>query len=78
MDFYELLEVAPTADDKQLKKAYLRAAKKYHPDIYTGINTNHFQKVNEAYNILKYKHKRKDYDRKQKIHKMRDSKEFKA
>ena len=34
--------------------------------------------MNEAYNTLKYSHKRKDYDRKLKIHKMRDSNEYKA
>ena len=68
----------PSASEKQLKIAYLKAAKQYHPDIYRGINQTHFQKVNEAYNTLKYSHKRKDYDRKLKIHKMRDSNEYKA
>ena len=73
-----MLEVQPSADSKSLKKAYLKAAKKYHPDIYKGVNKNHFAKVNEAYNILKYSHKRKDYDRKIKIHKMRDNQDFTA
>jgi DnaJ-class molecular chaperone len=78
MDFYEILGVMPSADSQQLKKAYLQAAKKYHPDIYKGVNSGHFQKVNEAFNVLKFAHKRKDYDRKMKIHKMRDNKEFQA
>ena len=78
MDYYSILEVLPSADDKKLKIAYLKAAKKYHPDIYKGVNKNHFQKVNEAYNVLKYTHKRKDYDRKIKVHRMRDSKEYTA
>ena len=78
MDYYQILEVDPSKSDKDIKKAYLKAAKKYHPDIYKGINKNHFSKCSEAYNILKFNHKRKDYDRKQKIHKMRDSKEFTA
>jgi curved DNA-binding protein CbpA len=30
--------VLPSADEKKLKVAYLRAAKKYHPDIYKGVN----------------------------------------
>jgi len=64
MDYYQILDVLPSADDKKLKIAYLKAAKKYHPDIYRGVNTNHFQKVNEVYNVLKYSHKRKEYDRK--------------
>jgi curved DNA-binding protein CbpA len=64
MDYYQILEVSPTADEKKLKIAYLKAAKKYHPDIYDGVNKNHFQKVNEVYNILKFSHKRQEYDRK--------------
>lgn len=78
MDYYQILDVAPTADEKQLKKAYLVAAKKYHPDIYKGVNKKHFTKVNEVYNILKNPLKRKDYDRKKKIVRMRDSDDFKA
>ena len=76
MDFYEILGVQSSADDKQLKVAYLKAAKKYHPDIYKGVNKNHFQKVNEVYNVLKFKHKRKEYDRKNRIRNMRDNKEY--
>ena len=76
MDYYQILEVLPSADTKQLKLAYLKAAKKYHPDIYKGINQGHFTKINEIYNVLKYSHKRKDYDRKAKIVKMRDNKDF--
>ena len=78
MTFYDILGVDPSTDDKKLKVAYLKAAKKYHPDVYKGKNQTHFQKVNEAYNVLKFSHKRKDYDRKMKIHKMRDSKEYTA
>ena len=78
MDFYQIMECLPTVDDKKLKMAYLKAAKKYHPDVYKGVNANHFQKVSEAYNILKNAAKRKEYDRKMKIHKMRDNKGYKA
>lgn len=78
MDYYEILGCLPSVDTKKLKMAYLMCAKKYHPDIYKGINSGHFTKVNEVYNVLKYTHKRKDYDRKMKIHKMRDSKEYQA
>jgi len=56
----------------------LKAAKKYHPDIYKGINSTHFSKVNEVYNVLKFSHKRKEYDRKMKIVSMRDNKEYTA
>lgn len=43
MDYYQLLEVSPSADDKKLKMAYLKLAKKYHPDIYKGVNKDHFK-----------------------------------
>lgn len=43
MDYYEILEVSPSADPKTLKKAYLKIAKKYHPDIYKGVNTDYFK-----------------------------------
>ena len=43
MDYYDILEIPPTADEKKLKVAYLKAAKKYHPDVYKGVNQKHFQ-----------------------------------
>lgn len=78
MDYYDIMGCSPMADQKKLKVAYLKAAKKYHPDVYDGPNKNHFQRVSEAYNVLKHERKRKEYDRKQKIYKMRDSSAFKA
>ena len=42
-------------------------AKLYHPDVYKGINQDHFKKVSEAYNTLKNPVKRSEYDRRQKI-----------
>ena len=38
MDYYEILETIPTASEKQLKIAYLKCARKYHPDVYKGVN----------------------------------------
>ena len=67
MNYYDLLGVASSASDKELKIAYLKLAKKYHPDVYKGVNQDHFKKVNEAYTILKNPHKRADYDNRQKI-----------
>lgn len=78
MDYYEIMETIPSANEKQLKIAYLKCAKKYHPDVYKGVNQSHFLKATEAYNILKNPVKRKEYDRKVKIIKMRDSKDYQA
>jgi curved DNA-binding protein CbpA len=38
MDLYDILGVTPDADAKKLKIAYLKAAKRYHPDVYSGVN----------------------------------------
>ena len=67
MNYYDLLGVASSASDKELKIAYLKLAKKYHPDVYKGVNQDHFKRVNEAYTILKNPLKRADYDNRQKI-----------
>ena len=55
---YDLLCVSHSASDKELKVAYHKMAKKYHPDIYKGINKDHFKRVNEAYTVLKNPQKR--------------------
>lgn len=62
MNHYDLLGVASTASDKEMKLAYLNLAKKFHPDVYKGLNKDHFKKVNEAYSVLKNKQKRAAYD----------------
>lgn len=67
MTHYDLLGVSHSASDKELKVAYLRMAKKFHPDVYNGINKDHFKRVNEAYSVLKNAQKRAAYDNKSKI-----------
>ena len=64
MTYYSMLGVSSNANDKELKMAYLKLAKKYHPDIYKGVNRDHFKKVNEAFSVLKNPHKRVEYDKK--------------
>ena len=73
MDYYTLLGVSPNASDKELKVAYRKAAKKYHPDICKGINKDHFKKINEAFSVLKNPAKRSEYDNRQKIRTQRSS-----
>lgn len=65
MDYYELLEVERTADEKVLKSAYRRLAMRYHPDKNPGDREAEarFKAINEAYDCLKDPQKRAAYDR---------------
>ena len=63
-DLYEVLGISKTADEKTIKKAYRKLAKKYHPDSNEGNASaaEHFKEVNEAYDVLSDEKKRKLYD----------------
>lgn len=61
---YELLELAPNASHKEIKDAYFRLSKMYHPDVNPanpGAYT-HFQKISEAYETLINASARRHYD----------------
>jgi len=63
-DFYEVLGCSRDASDKDLKKAYRKLARKYHPDSKPGSKAaeQKFKEINEAYDILSDPEKRKLYD----------------
>lgn len=61
-DYYKLLEVEANATQQQVRKAYYRLAKKYHPDKSSEPQHHqHFLDINEAYQILSDKSKREIY-----------------
>jgi molecular chaperone DnaJ len=64
-DYYEVLEVARSADAEELKKAFRRLAMQYHPDRNSGdpIAAEKFKEASEAYEVLSNPDKKQRYDR---------------
>lgn len=63
-DYYEILGVDKNASQEEIKKAYRKLAKKYHPDMNAGNEKaqEKFKEINEAYEVLGDENKRKKYD----------------
>jgi curved DNA-binding protein len=64
IDYYKVLEVAKNASEDDIKKAYRKLARKYHPDLNPNDKQAHkkFQQINEANEVLSDPEKRKKYD----------------
>lgn len=66
-DYYEILGLKRDATEKEIKSAYRRLARKWHPDLHPEHTkkeaAEQFKRVNEAYEVLKDPEKRSRYDR---------------
>lgn len=65
MTHYEILGIRKTATTDEIKNAYKKLVKKYHPDVYVGDKTfaeKKIKEINEAYDVLSDPEQKKDYD----------------
>src|SRR5574344_1696320 len=63
-DLYAVLGVSKTASDDEIKKAYRKLAKQYHPDLHPGdkVAESKFKEINDAYEVLSDPKKKSNYD----------------
>ncbi len=63
-NYYKIIGVAENATEEEIKTAYRKLAKKYHPDAHPGDREceKNFREINEAYSVLADTEKRKKYD----------------
>ena len=63
MNPYEILGIDKSATESEIKKAFRKLSKKYHPDVCKEENADQkFKEVNDAYNILSDPQKKANYD----------------
>ncbi len=63
-DYYEVLGIQKTASEKEIKQAFRKLARKYHPDVNPGDRgaENKFKEINEAHEVLSDPEKRRKYN----------------
>ncbi len=63
-DYYEVLDINKGASEDEIKKAFRKLAKQYHPDVNQGDKASEakFKEINEAYEVLSDKDKKAKYD----------------
>ena len=74
-NYYNILKVKPNASQAQIKHAYYKLAKKYHPDI-NRKTAEKFKTINIAYETLSDKQKRQEYDNKLKEDETKETEVF--
>jgi molecular chaperone DnaJ len=58
MEYYSILEIEETATDEEVKKAYRKMARRYHPDLNPDADEEQFKKISLAYEVLSDPQKR--------------------
>ena len=63
-DYYTILGISRNASEREIKQAYRKLARQYHPDVNPGDKSTEakFKEINEAYEVLSNKENRKKYD----------------
>ena len=60
--YYDVLEVSPKASQTQIKAAYYRLSKQYHPDVNNSSSAEKFANISSAYEVLRNPRNRRQYD----------------
>ena len=64
MELYQILDLKPNASELEIKKAYLKLVKQYHPDRNKSVGAaEHFQQIQSAYEILINQKSRQEYQK---------------